>query len=71
MVSGGNSTALARIASIVLEQPVGGPVGEIDDLRVGLTWADVTPVVPEPSALVLGALGLGLLCWRRFQRRSV
>ena len=28
-----------------------------DDLRVGTTWADVTPV-PEPSAFALGGLGL-------------
>ncbi len=71
LLSGGNNTALARIASIVLEQPADGPTGLLDDLRVGLTWADVTPVVPEPSAFALGALGLGFLCWRRFQRKSV
>ncbi|MBX6316095.1 MAG: PEP-CTERM sorting domain-containing protein [Isosphaeraceae bacterium] len=34
----------------------------IDEIRVGTTFADVVPVVPEPSSLVLAGLGLlGLL----------
>jgi len=39
----------------------------IDDLRIGGTWADVTPTpAPEPSTLVLAALGgLSLLSFRR------
>lgn len=39
----------------------------IDTLRIGATWADVTPAtVPEPSTLVLAALGgLSLLSFRR------
>ncbi len=37
----------------------------LDDLRIGTTWADVTPV-PEPSMFALIGLGvLGLACWRR------
>ena len=42
--------------------------GLIDDLRIGLTWADVTPTpasIPEPATAAL--LGLGLLAVvRRF-----
>jgi hypothetical protein len=40
----------------------------IDEIRVGTTWADVAPVVPEPSTIVLLASGLvGLLAyaWRK------
>ncbi|QTN33033.1 hypothetical protein HZ994_12140 [Akkermansiaceae bacterium] len=36
-----------------------------DEIRVGATYADVTPVVPEPSAAVLGGLGALLLLRRR------
>lgn len=47
---------------------VGAPTVYFDELRVGMTWADVTPV-PEPNAVAL--LGLGLLAagWVRSQRR--
>jgi len=60
LLSGGNSTALARIASLVLEQPAGAPHGQIDDVRVGLNWADVTPssdfvkFLKQPVSLALG-----------------
>ena len=59
---------IARVASFVLyDRSANEPTaGAIDDLRFGLTWADVTPSsVPEPSTLALGALGLAWLCTRR------
>ena len=37
----------------------------IDELRVGNTFADVTPVVPEPSAAVACVLGVGAAALRR------
>ncbi|HVM47525.1 MAG TPA: PEP-CTERM sorting domain-containing protein [Candidatus Acidoferrum sp.] len=40
----------------------------IDDVRVGTTWADVTPV-PEPSTLaMMGLGGMALGFWRRLFR---
>ena len=38
---------------------------QLDEIRIGTTFADVTPLVPEPSVVVLSVLGgLGLLVWR-------
>ena len=39
---------------------------EFDELRLGLSYADVTPVaVPEPACAMLAAVGAGLLALRR------
>ncbi len=44
LTSSGSSKDIARIASFVLlDQADNEPSGLIDDLRIGLTWADVTP----------------------------
>jgi hypothetical protein len=44
-----------------------------DELRIGLTWADVTPTpssIPEPSTVVLAGFGaLALVSWYRARRR--
>jgi hypothetical protein len=37
----------------------------IDELRIGDTWEDVTPAVPEPSTFVLLVLGAAGWCLRR------
>jgi hypothetical protein len=43
----------------------GGAQFVVDDLRLGTTWADVTPVVPEPTTVLLSMLGgFGLLLLR-------
>jgi uncharacterized protein (TIGR03382 family) len=39
---------------------------EFDELRLGLTYGDVTPVaVPEPATAMLGVMSAGLLALRR------
>ncbi len=66
-LSNSTGTDITTIASwILFNRNANEPkTGFIDDLRIGLTWADVTPVIPEPSSFAL--LGLGLLAiGRRF-----
>ena len=44
----------------------GSDLSEFDELRVGSTYAEVAPTVPEPVGLALfGAASAGLLCRRR------
>ncbi|MEX2170335.1 MAG: hypothetical protein WD851_13560 [Pirellulales bacterium] len=50
------------IASILLRQSL-APHLTLDELRVGTTWADVTPI-PEPASLGLLLVGCVLLCGR-------
>ncbi len=63
---------LVRIASFTLyDQSAAEPAtGLLDNLRFGLTWADVTPVVPEPSSLSLVGLGLAAILARRVGRKG-
>jgi hypothetical protein len=37
----------------------------IDELRIGETWADVTPAIPEPTTAALGLVGMCLSLLRR------
>jgi hypothetical protein len=47
--------------------PNTNPNGYIDEIRLGTTFSDVTPVVPEPATytMILGGLGTLLLLRRR------
>ncbi|MBK1881822.1 PEP-CTERM sorting domain-containing protein [Luteolibacter pohnpeiensis] len=42
----------------------GSDAGELDAIRIGQTWSDVTGVIPEPASAMLLAVGLGF-AWRR------
>jgi hypothetical protein len=42
---------------------------QVDELRIGTTYADVTPT-PEPSSLVLGSLAVLCCGWQRSSRRE-
>jgi PEP-CTERM motif len=62
---------IAQIASFMLRDGSSVEPGlVVDDVRIGTSWADVTPpvIVPEPTTSMLGGMGLGLLallCWSR------
>lgn len=51
--------------TFVIDPPNGNAAGYFDELRVGTTWAAVTPPVPEPTSLALLSLGSLLLVRRR------
>ena len=40
----------------------------VDEIRVGTTFADVVPTVPEPSSVIMLAIGVGGLA--AFRRRA-
>ncbi|MDB6123611.1 MAG: hypothetical protein JWQ71_2604 [Pedosphaera sp.] len=67
----GNDISLNQIASFVFfDRNAAEPAGIVaDDLRIGTSWADVTPAVPEPTTWVLTAVGLAGLFLRRIIRR--
>jgi hypothetical protein len=52
------------VASIILRQSP-APHVTLDEVRVGDTWADVTPLVPEPGSWTLFLLGCGAMSRRR------
>jgi len=68
----GSVTAIDNVGFKAQSDNISG-VGQgaylIDTLRVGTTWADVTPV-PEPSAFFLAAAGVGLMLGMIRRRRS-
>jgi hypothetical protein len=67
----GNDVAFLR--SFWLMKGSSGPASSpcdlyVDEIRVGTTWAEVTPLVPEPSVIGLfGLTALGLVCRQRLQ----
>jgi len=71
--SGG--TDMTAISQFLLRGAAGSPVAKVDELRVGTTWASVTPAaaaVPEPStyAALAGAVALlGAVVHRRLRAK--
>ncbi|HZV35860.1 MAG TPA: PEP-CTERM sorting domain-containing protein [Verrucomicrobiae bacterium] len=69
--SSSSESDIAQIASFMLRDGSALEPGVIvDDLRVGASWADVTPAVPEPGTTVLCGLGFGVLALIGWSRRS-
>jgi hypothetical protein len=74
LVSGGLATGseLSAAASFALRNVTDSsgpdPAIQFDELRIGMSWADVTPI-PEPTSLGLWLMATALLGWRgRFAR---
>jgi hypothetical protein len=65
-------TDIARVASFVLfDRNANEPTaGVVDDVRFGLSWADVTPAVPEPSSLGLGILSALVFVAKRWRQKK-
>ena len=58
----GNGNPWTRIR---IQQGTTGDNGTLDEIRIGQTWNDVTPMVPEPGTLVLLGVALaGVSAWR-------
>ncbi|MCX6892649.1 MAG: PEP-CTERM sorting domain-containing protein [Verrucomicrobia bacterium] len=68
--STGADINLSQLASFILADRSGTPGAVVDELRIGLSWAAVTPMVPEPSSLALVGLGLAALLARRVARKQ-
>ncbi|MGH8047275.1 MAG: PEP-CTERM sorting domain-containing protein [Chthoniobacterales bacterium] len=66
-VTGGND--LVQINQFLIRGVTGSGAGEVDELRVGTTWASVTPV-PEPGTVALVGLGLGTVLFGVRRRRA-
>jgi hypothetical protein len=59
-------TDLSQVNQFLIRGAAGSPADLTDELRVGTTWASVTPTaVPEPTAMAIGALGFLAILRRR------
>lgn len=64
-----SGTDLSSVSGFLLRGAAGSPAGTMDELRIGTTWASVTPV-PEPSTVAMLSLaGLGFAGYLVRRRR--
>jgi PEP-CTERM putative exosortase interaction domain len=64
---------MGALSQFILRGGATSPAGTFDELRIGTSWADVTPAaIPEPStyAAIVGALALGVVVYVRRRRAS-
>jgi hypothetical protein len=65
------NASVDNIVSFFLRDNGVAATTQIDDLRIGTSWADVTGAVPEPTTVSLAGLGaLGMLLRRRRQQQG-
>ena len=53
---------------IQMESPLYRTQWSLDEIRIGKTYASVTPAVPEPSSVLLAGFGLGAAGFTRLRR---
>jgi hypothetical protein len=72
VIANSGTVDAANLQVLGLKANSGATAGNwvFDTLRIGDTWADVTPTVPEPSSILLAGAGIGMMVMMIRRRRS-
>ena len=72
VIANSGTVDAANLQVLGLKANSGATAGNwvFDTLRIGDTWADVTPSVPEPSSILLAGAGIGVMVMMIRRRRS-